>query len=61
MIFLAQIRYDEALVLLEDLNKEIEEIIQTRIVINKMPKEKGSSRECKDALRSEKDEIIIMS
>ena len=45
--------------LLENLKNKVEETRKNRIVINQILKEKGTSRECKDALRSEKDEIIM--
>lgn len=59
MSFLAEIRYDEVLVLLGDLKKEGENIRQTRIFINKMLKHKGNFMECKATLRSEKNYIKL--
>ena len=59
MIFLAEIISYETLVLLDDLEKEVEEIRQTRIVTNETLKEKGSRGEYKDDIRSKKDEVIM--
>ena len=45
MNFLAEIRHDEVLVLLENLKKEEEDTKQTRIFMNEILKKKGARRE----------------
>lgn len=50
MSFIAEIRYDEALVLHDDLKKEVDEVRQMRICANARLKERGNSKECNTTL-----------
>ena len=58
MTFLTEIGYDEALIAWDDLKKEVQGLVQERIEVNSKLKQRGTTRECKQNLRNEKEETL---
>ena len=56
--FLTEIGYDEALIAWDDLKKEVLGLVQERIEVNSKLKQRGTTREYKQNLRNEKEEIM---